>query len=294
MDMRHLEAFLTVAEEHSFTKAARRLHLSQPPVSLRIKELENELLVTLFERSTRSVALTPAGQVFFERVREVLVALESAVEASRRVARGITGRLRISYTGIGSDLVLPRLIRAFRARHPAVNLEIQGPSPSGPLELALLNGEIDVAVSFLPLRERDLATRTLATPRLGIALPDRHPLAGLKHVPVKRLKGEAFVAYPANKGFFLRQAIDAECIRAGFRPRVVKESPASQSLLCLVAAGTGVAIMPMENKWRGTEGVVFRPLWPKERGLRYGLAWRRADRGAALRQFLAVAAEVFP
>lgn len=293
MEMRHLKAFLAVCEERSFTRAATQLHLSQPPLSLRIKELEGELQVTLFERSTRSVKLTPAGHAFMDGLRESLRTLETAVESSRRVERGIIGSLKIGYTGIASDLVLPRLIREFRVRYPTIELDIYGPSPTGTLELALLNREIDVALCFLPLRHADLESRTLMTTELAVVLPDNHPLAGLKRVPVKRLAGDAFVTYPADEGFHLRNAIDTECSRAGFRARVVKESAASQTLLCLVAAGNGVSIMPLENRTRGTEGVTFRPLSPKETPLLHGMAWRRADRAPALAQFKTVAAEIF-
>ncbi|OPK10306.1 LysR substrate-binding domain-containing protein [Pseudomonas sp. VI4.1] len=293
MEMRHIETFLAVSEELSFTRAARRLHLSQPPLSLRIKELESELQVTLFERSTRSVALTPAGKVFLDKLNEAMKMLAGAVEASRQVERGIVGKLRIGYTGLATDLVLPRLIREFRDRHPAIGLDMLGPSPTGMMELALLNKEIDVALCFLPMRHAELESRTLITIELAVALPDRHPLAELTRVPVERLADEAFIAFPANEGFHLREATDAECFRAGFRARVVKESTASQTLLCHVAAGNGVAIMPFETQTRGIEGVTFRPLSPKEAPLRFGMAWRQIDQSAALRQFLAVASDVF-
>ncbi len=294
MDIKHLDTFLAAAEELNFTKAARRLHLSQPPLSMRIRELEDELRVTLFRRSTRKVALTPAGQVFYEKVREIRIAIDAAVEACRDVERGVSGQLRIAYTAMGSDVVLPRLIRAFRTMCPEIDLKLQGPLSNGSLELALLNEDTDVALCFLPMEAPTLATRVLTTRQLAVVLPDRHSLAALKRVPVARLGGEPFVAYPAGKGIFLQQAIEAECMRAGFRPRVVQEASAVQSLLCLVAAGKGVAIIPLENKWRSTIGVVFRQLSPKERPLRYGIAWRQSDRSAALRQFLSVAAEVFP
>jgi DNA-binding transcriptional LysR family regulator len=232
--------------------------------------------------------------VFLDKLNEAMQMLAGAVEASRQVERGIVGKLRIGYTGLASDLVLPRLIREFRDQHPAIGLDIVGPSPSGAMELALLNKEIDVALCFLPLHHVDLESRTLITSELAVVLPNRHPLAELTSVPVKQLADEAFVAYPANEGFHLREAVDIECFRAGFRARIVKESAASQTLLCHVAAGNGVAIMPLENQARGIEGETFRPLSPKEAPLLHGMAWRRSDQSATLSQFLAVAAEVFP
>ncbi|WBY01507.1 LysR substrate-binding domain-containing protein [Ramlibacter tataouinensis] len=287
MDLRQLRGFLAVAHEQSFTRAAQRLHMAQPPLSQRIRELEAELGVQLFERNTRRVALTAAGHVFFDGVRPLFAQLDQAVESCRRAARGETGQLRVGYTGRGSQLLLLRLVAAFRQRFPEVALDIAGgPLPSGALRLGLLQGTLDVALCFLPLEGEDLATRRFATTELVIALPASHPLAGCEDLRLERLQDEPFVGFPSNQGYHLRQAMDDECGRAGFDPRVVRETESSQVLLCLVAAGTGVSVVPRELEAKETVGVVFRSLDSHAHPLSHGLAWRTSNRNPALANLL--------
>jgi len=293
LEMRHLESFLAVAEEGNFTRAAIRLHMTQPPLSLRIKELEAMLKVTLLERTTRRVRLTAAGETFLAKLRETMQSLHNAVETARQVEQGVAGYLRVGYSGIASDSVLPRLIARFGALYPKVALDFHGPSASGALGVALLKEEIDIALCFLPLPQSRLASRTLIVTELALVLPDRHPLAHAKRVSLKDVAGDPFVSYPATGGYHLRAAVDAECRRAGFRPRVVKESRWSQTLLCLVAAGVGVAIVPREQEVRGIEGVIFRTLHPSQAPLHHGIAWRKDDTSPFVGNFLVVAQDVF-
>lgn len=176
-------------------------------------------------------------------MQPLFVQLDQAVEACRQADRGETGRLRVGYTGRASHVLLPRLVLAFRQRFPEVVLDIEGPLATGALRLALLDGQLDVALCFLPLTDTGIASRSFAASEFVLALPASHALAERDEVPLALLAQEAFVGYPANKGFHLRDAMDAECRRAGFQPRVVRESESSQVLLCLIAAGAGVSII---------------------------------------------------
>lgn len=293
LELRHLESFLVVAEEGSFTRAALRLHISQPPLSLRIQQLEALLKVKLFDRTSKYIRLTAAGRVFREELPVALNALEAAIESSRQAARGVVGSLRVGYTGITSDSVLPRLIRKFRSLHPKIALDVRGPSSTGELELRLINEEIDIALCFLPLPHKRLNSQTLVTTELAVVLPDTHPMAKTKKISLATLAEEPFIAYPATGGFHLRAASDAACARAGFRARVIKESRSPQSVLCLIAAGTGIAILPRAHKLRATEGLVFRELIPPMRPVQYGMAWRRDDDSPIVANFLAVATTLF-
>jgi DNA-binding transcriptional LysR family regulator len=294
LEIRHLESFLVVAEEGSFTRAALRLHISQPPLSLRIKELEAILKVVLFDRTTRRVRLTAAGRMFLEKIRATMQSLHAAVVAARQVEQGVVGRLRVGYTGIASDSVLPRLIGKFGSLYPEVALDILGPSASGELSLSLLNEEIDIALCFLPPPHPRLASRTLVATEMALVLPDKHPMAHAKKVLLQKLAEEPFVTYPAGGGFHLRMAVDAVCTQAGFRPKVVKESRWTQTLLCLVAAGVGVAIVPREQQARGIAGVTFRALHPSQAPLHHGIVWRKDDTSPFVANFLAVAQKTFP
>lgn len=289
MELRHLRGFLAVAQEQSFTRAAHRLHMAQPPLSQRIRELEQELGVRLFERNTRKVSLSHAGKTFFDAVQPLFVQLDQAVEACRQADRGESGRLRVGYTGRASHVLLPRLVLAFRQRCPEVVLDIEGPLATGALRLALLDGQLDVALCFLPLTDTGIASRSFAASEFVLALPASHPLAGHDEVPLALLANEPFVGYPANKGFHLRDAMDAECRRAGFQPRVVRESETSQVLLCLIAAGAGVSIIPRElQSLDEIGGVVFKSLGPDAHRLSHGLAWLPGNHNPALHNLLAL------
>jgi DNA-binding transcriptional LysR family regulator len=289
MELRHLRGFLAVAQEQSFTRAAHRLNMAQPPLSLRIRELEEEMGVKLFERHTRKVSLSHAGKTFLDAVEPLFFQLDQAVEAARRADRGQTGRLRVGYTGRASHLLLPRVMVAFRRELPQVVLEIEGPLPTGALRLRLLDGQLDAALCFLPLADAGIETRVFAASDFVLAMPASHPLAGLEPLPLSLLANESFVGYPSNKGFHLREAMDAECMRAGFRPRVVRESETSQVLLCLVASGAGLSIVPRELQTQDpVEGVVFKALGPGAHSLSHGMAWLASNRNPALRSLLSL------
>lgn len=289
MELRHLRSFLTVARERSFTRAAERLHLAQPPLSQRIRQLEQELGVVLFERNTRRVNLTHAGQVFHDEIEKLLTQLDTAIASCQRADRGAVGTLRVGYSGRASHLLLPRLIHAFRTRFPDVVLDLVGPLPSGPLTALLLDDALDVALCFLPLTEAGILTRSLASIEFMLALPATHARAADIAVPLAELATDPFVAYPSDKGFRLRDAMDAECRRAGFVPRVVRESETSQVLLCLVAAGVGASIVPRELTFQeDIAGVVFKALPAEAVRLGHGMAWAAHNNNPTLRNLLAL------
>jgi DNA-binding transcriptional LysR family regulator len=293
LELRHLESFLVVAEEGNFTRAALRLHITQPPLSLRIQQLEGLLKVKLFDRTSKYIRLTAAGRVFREKLPLTLSSLEAAIEAARQAERGVVGSLRVGYTGITSDSVLPRLIRKFRLLHPRIALDVRGPSSTGELELRLINEEIDIALCFLPLPHKRLDSRTLVRTELAVVLPSTHPMAKAKKIVLAKLAEEPFIAYPATGGFHLRAASDAACARTGFRARVIKETRSPQSVLCLIAAGAGIAILPRDHKLRTTDGLAFRDFTPAMPPVQYGMAWRKDDDSPFVANFLAVAGNLF-
>lgn len=288
MELRHLRSFIVVAQEKNFTRAALRLNIAQPPLSCRIRELEEELGVKLFDRHTRSVELTEAGRVYLEHVTPIFSALDKASQACLATHQGKTGRLRLGYTGRASQEHLPGLLNRLRQCHPDVNVDIQGPWPTGELRLHLLEKKLDAVLCFLPLDGDGIVSRCLTESEFAIALPSWHPYADQKSLPVQQLSQEAFVAYPAGRGFHLRTAMDEICMDNGFVPHVVRESEASQTLLCLVAAGVGVTIIPEEIKKLAVEGVVFKPLPVGTRRLQHGLAWLESNNNPVLAHLLAV------
>lgn len=286
MELRHLYSFLVVAEERSFTRAALRLHIAQPPLSKRIRELEDELGVQLFSRSTRKVDLTEAGRAFQRHISALPAFIDEAVQASRRAHRGETGTLRIGYTGRASQSQLPGLMSRLRQVYPDIALDLHGPATTGALRIKLLEGELDVALCFLPIDGPDIATRATTEIEFAVALPANHPLARLSVVKPEQVQSEPFVAYPAGKGFHLRMAMESICREAGFAPHVIRETDASQSLLCQIAAGTGIGLIPMETAALNIEGVEFRPLPAGTLRLQHGLAWRADNSNPVLARLL--------
>lgn len=291
MELRHLKSFVVLAEELNFTRAARRMHVAQPPFSQRIRQLEAELGVSLFKRHSRQVQLTPAGQTFFDEVRPLLLQLEGAIEACQQVERGSKGRLRVGFTGRASQTLLPLVVRVVEQHFPDATLDVLGPHPTGELQQLLLDGQLDLALCFLPLNHPDIEARIHASCALGLALPKGHRLASARQVSLNDLSADAFVAYPANRGFLLRAAMDMACQHAGFVPRIVRETDTSQVLMSLVSAGVGVTIAPQELKsLEESRGLVFKKLSTPGARIDHGLAWRREHGNPLLKRLLEVGA----
>ena len=177
MELRHLRYFRAVAEELHFGRAAERLHIAQPPLSQQIRQLERELDVSLFIRSTRKVELTPAGHAYLKRAVAVLDAVDDAGQQARRIALGVEGQLTIGCVGSATYSLLPRLVRALRDELPHVEISVRG-EMLAPAQLdALLAGDVDIALLRPPVEDSDIRCELLRRDRLIAALPADHPLA---------------------------------------------------------------------------------------------------------------------
>ncbi len=259
METRQLEYFVAVAEELSFTRAAQRLYAVQSTVSAAIKSLEAEVGATLFDRSTRRVTLTPAGQAFLIEARAMLDAFARAVLAVQDTATGLRGSLRIG-TMTGMNVFdLPAVLGVFHQRHPLVDIHVTV-STSGSTGLAedLRHGRLDIALLGLP--ETDLAgftTRPLARRPDLVLLPAEHPLAGHTEIDLHDLIDESFVDTPA--GFGNRIVVDRAFERFGVRRRVSVEVDSLFAIPSYVRTGLGVAVTP-ELNLPETPGVVALPV----------------------------------
>lgn len=198
MELRHLTAFTAVAEELHFGRAAKRLQMAQPPLSQQIRQLEKELGVQLFERNTRSVRLTSAGESFLEPVRTVLDDLDTAVRAAKAAGRGEYGRVTIGFAGASSHETLPLLTRAVRAAHPGIELAMKGQTYANVALSRVADGSLDLGFVRLPVTQPGVAHRVIDEEELLCALPSDHPLARLEAVPIGVLADEPFVSFPAN------------------------------------------------------------------------------------------------
>jgi len=273
MDLRQLRYFMAVAEELSFTRAAARLHLSQPPISRAIKQLEEDVGVALLERSRQYVRLTAAGAHFYEEARSIIAAAATAVSSTRRVAEGRAGKLTIGIGGTAA-YVLPELLSTFRRRFPDVHLVLN------PLNLAyhqgaLSEGKIDVGLVVLPIENPALQVRLLCRMRLVVAMPADHRLVSRRVISLTELAEEPFVLVPLARGRGFGRLIVACCRRAGFLPQIVQEAEPMVVVVGMVGAGAGIAVVPLAMQSAGLPKVVFRPLKEKYAEARIALAWRR-------------------
>ncbi|HEX3860725.1 MAG TPA: LysR family transcriptional regulator [Stellaceae bacterium] len=293
MELRHLRYFVAVAEEGHVTRAAERLGIQQPPLSQQIRALERELDVVLLRRKPRGVELTSAGKALLDDARAILARAEAAIATTRQAARGESGRIGLGFTSSASfQPFVPRVIRAFRERHPLVALALE---ESGTVELveALRREQIDVAFVRSPVAAGShLAVYPVLDEPMVAALPSGHRLAASDTSPIDlaALAHDVFILYRRPVGPGLHDAIIAACDRAGFSPEIGQEAPRMLSTLSLVAAGLGVTLVPASMSRLEAEGVVYRPLHSSARlSAPLNLATRRDEHTAAVRGFVTLA-----
>jgi DNA-binding transcriptional LysR family regulator len=263
MELRHFRYFIAVAEELSFTKAARRLHISQPPLSQHVQEIERELGTLLFRRNRSHVALTDTGRLFLDEARSVVQQASHAVDMAKRAGRGEVGILRVGFTATAPFThVFSAAIRAFRRESPSVRLDLEY-SMTEPVIEALRTNELDVGF-VRPMADSlpdDIATLLVMSDKLMAVLHADHPLADLKRpIPIEMLAHEPFVlrASGAHSGYY--EQIYQCCIQAGFFPQIAQEAKEAVTILGLVAAGLGVTILPASLSAIAVSGVAWREL----------------------------------
>lgn len=258
MELRHLRYFLAVAEEGNVTRAAERLHISQPPLSQQLKDLERDLGVTLFHRSPQGVTLTAAGAAFQAQARHILLAAEQARNAAMRAANGQTGTLRVGFTSSAAfNPVVAGTLREFRRQWPDVQVLLEETNTSRLTE-GLLHHKLDAAFlrpasSVLP----ELQVLRFKDERMKVVLPTSHPLARLPRIELRRLAQDPFVLFPRQVGLSLHDAIIGACQAAGFEPRIDQETPQLSSVINLVAAELGVSIVPASLAQIQLKGVSY-------------------------------------
>jgi len=290
MELRHLRYFVAVADELNFTRAARRLGITQPSLSSQIRQLETEMGTPLLRRETRGVELTEAGKLMFEEARVILAGVERAKTGVARRARGETGRINIGAAGATYfHPLIPAIIREFRKKHPDVVLTPEESNTS--LLLARLRaGAIDLAFVRPPFSDTDgLRFEPLVKEPILMVLPAAHPLARSKSAPLSALAKERIILFSRTINPSVYDAILAAFARAGFSPHLAQEAPQVASAIPMVAAGLGVTLVPESMSRLHPEGVVFvavdGPALPAE----ICLAYRRNHRSAAVRNFVTVA-----
>ena len=291
MELRHVRYFLAVAEEGSFTKAAARIGIGQPPLSLQIKDLEAEIGAQLFHRVPHGAELTEAGRAFQDAVSGMPGQAALAMRAARRAARGETGAL--AFGCIGSGVINPLVssaIRSFRRAYPDVGLRLEEAS-SGVLASGVRDGRLGAAILRPnPADARDLRLYVLAEDALMAALPAGHALAADGGpVELSALADETLLITPREVGAGLYDTVAAACRAAGFEPHFDASPPQIATLLSLVAAEFGVSVLPSSMRRFVVPGVEYRRLSGKPAPLALSLAIRRDERSPIVRNFVAKA-----
>jgi DNA-binding transcriptional LysR family regulator len=289
LELRRLRYFVAVAETLHFGRAAARLHMSQPPLSRQIQQLELEIGTVLFRRNKRRVELTEAGAHLLVEARRLLADAEMVGERVRKVASGDIGHLALGFISAVDYSVLPALLSAYREAFPGVALDLRELT-TDVQQLELSEGRIDAGMLLSPIEDDELATLPLLREPLVVALPASDPLAKARApFSLAALAPRGFVCFPRLMAPGLHDMIVKFCRSAGFTPRVTQEAIQLQTIVSLVSAGLGVALVPASLRTLQRAGVVYRPVREVSPLLTVLLAWRRTNRSMSLSHFVSVA-----
>lgn len=294
MELRHLRYFVAVAETLSFTRAAERLHIGQPPLSMQIRDLEEELGARLFERSRRKVALTEAGLRFLEHARAILERAARAAEEARRAAAGELGELRVGFTSsLPYSEMLPALLSGFRRRHPEVHLQLRELFTAAQFA-ALAEGELDVGLVRVGAQGAPpgIALQELGRDPLCVVVHASHALAQRAAISFAELAEEGFITFPRGAGTGLPDLLQTLAGAAGFMPKIVQTAREATTQIGLVAAGLGLAVLPAPLSCVRIPRVRYLPLTDAGAEFPLSVAWPDREPAPVTARFLAVLEEV--
>ena len=286
LEFRHLRYFLALAEELHYGRAAQRLAISQPPLSVAIQQLEANVGARLFDRSSKGVSLTPAGESFRASAQALLERAEDACALAREVQAGEVGRLRLGFVGSTLFNGLSAWLQAFQASHPKVEVVVVELNSQDQID-ALLADELDLGLVHTDRLPPALACQPLYTEPFVACLPGNHPLAALPEIPLAALSDQPFILFSRKGSPEYHARIVEICRQHGFYPRLQHEGRHWLSVVSLVAQGLGVSIVPAAFQQAGLQAAAFRPLAEAIAGSAVFAAWRKAGDGALRQRFLA-------
>lgn len=286
-DLRVLSYLVAIAEEGSITAAARRVHVTQPTLSRQLRELEDRLGVALFVRDGRGMVPTPAGSALVKRAAKVFDEADALLDDIQLAARGMTGQLTLGFAGSAINGVLGETLGRLRAELPQADLRLIELFDDAELSSGVLDGSFDLAVQRLPVRHAKLAVAPWARESLALFLPSSHPLARTTAaVEASTLGNLPLLMWPRESAARSYDEVIALCHRAGIVPRVIEAGRTVQTILALVSAGFGAAVMTGSYRVLHREGVVVRPI--KDTVTRLHLVHRSDDTNAVLTRALAL------
>jgi len=289
IELRQLRYFIAVAEEMHFGRAAVRLHMTQPPLSQAIQALEAALGTPLFSRTKRSVSLTAAGAALLPEARRILLQAEGLPDLARRAASGEAGRLSLAFVSTADYSVLPPFLREFRERYPQVQIDLREATTDVQLE-ELGYGRIDAGLIIPPLPDKmkaELDYVSVLTEPLVLALPKgTKGLRGQNAIALKAVSDMPLIIFPRRIAPAFHDAIVACFHEAGLTLRIGQEAIQMQTIVGLVSAGMGIALVPQSVSNLKRPGVEYKSLAGKTPMVETGLAWRRDNTSPVLRAFL--------
>lgn len=285
MDLRHLNYFLVLAEELHFGRAAERLHISQPPLSRMIKQIENSFGVILFERTKRKVTLTAAGEELLVQTRQMVAQMETTKKRLHIVGRGESGLLRIGYVGAAMHSNLPELLSTFVVKYPHIQFNWEE-QPNTTLLHSLNSGTMDVAFVRTWLRSKNLQERLISTEAFVAVVPQKHPLAGRRRIKVKDLRQEPFISFSRDCGPTIYDSFLALCSNAGFEPNILHQATQLNSVLRLVESGFGISLLPATIANGYKLKVKYIPLEKSPESIPLIMLYRKENANPGLRHLL--------
>jgi DNA-binding transcriptional LysR family regulator len=289
MELRHLRYFIAVAQEENVTRAAQKLHVSQPALSRQIRDLEEELGITLLERGAKSIRMTEAGRIFLDEARAVMARVREAVDQAKRAAGGQAVEIHVGYAPSLTVLILPNALRAFQKELPGARVILHDLSTEEMLS-GLRAARLDIALMIRPTRAmlRGLAFEELARYPLCLAVPPKHPLARRRSATPEQAAREPLIAYSRSDYPEYHEDLGKIFSAAKARPRIAEEHDSVTSLIAAVEAGRGVALAPSCLACMVGPRLKLVPLKPPPREIVVGAAWVREKTAPAAEQFLRI------
>jgi DNA-binding transcriptional LysR family regulator len=295
LEIQQIRAFLAVAEELHFGRAALRLHMAQPPLSRSIQRLEHELHAQLFIRGTRSVQLTAEGEALLAPARDILEACRRSSLAVAAAGRGETGRVRVAFAGMSSHVMVGKLAKRVRETHPGIDFELSSSNFALPAMDKVLGGAMEVGLGRWNFIPAVLDSRVVAIEQLVVALHESHPLSGQDQLWMSDLANQPFVTLPEHPGAILHDHLRRLSSAAGFAPEIIQVAPDSMTLMALVAAEIGIALTVSSVPDNFSHpGITFVPLADPVDVIELRLVWRKDNASPALREVLRISEEVLP
>lgn len=286
MELRHLRYFRTVAEELHFGKAAARLNMAQPPLSLQIRQLEEEIGVPLFRRTKRNVELTEEGEVFLEKVYQIFNSLDEAIEKVRMVNRGEIGEILIGFIASAAYDILPSIIKYYKKQYPAMHVVLKQLTSEEQIK-ALQEGNLHIGIVSEPIESEEIAHEIIRCEPMVIAIQKEHPLASQSSaIDLIAFANDPFLLTGRKSNPRYYDGVINCCYQAGFSPKIVQETEEMSSVLSLVSAGIGVALVPASMQLLLANKIVYRDI----RNINYrtttALAWESGNKSPIIHAFI--------